>query len=94
MLTSRFDLLQLTTKEKIDEILSNATGSKGETIEDEYSDDTIQIAKLFKQHMKAEKSGDSNICFMDMRGEKSLEPQDSERFEFYIFGGILGDHPP
>lgn len=23
-----------------------------------------------------------------------MKPEDSERFEFLIFGGILGDHPP
>ncbi len=31
---------------------------------------------------------------MDMRGENDLHPDDSEKFEFLIFGGILGDHPP
>jgi ribosome biogenesis SPOUT family RNA methylase Rps3 len=39
-------------------------------------------------------SGESNICFMDMRGEKVLSPEDSKQFEFLIFGGVLGDHPP
>jgi len=35
-----------------------------------------------------------NVCMMDMRAEKELSPSDAKRFEFVIFGGILGDHPP
>ena len=40
------------------------------------------------------KSAESNICFMDMRGQEVLKPEDRSRFQFVIFGGILGDHPP
>lgn len=29
---------------------------------------------------------------MDMRAEKDLAPEDP--FEFMVFGGILGNHPP
>ncbi|EGR29631.1 hypothetical protein IMG5_151790 [Ichthyophthirius multifiliis] len=29
-----------------------------------------------------------------MRGEKELEPADFDKFDAFIFGGILGDHPP
>lgn len=35
-----------------------------------------------------------NICMMDMRGPKQLEPSDDDQFSLYVFGGILGDHPP
>lgn len=31
---------------------------------------------------------------MDLRGEKVLTPEDGDRFDMVIFGGILGDHPP
>lgn len=31
---------------------------------------------------------------MDMRAESKLQPSDGEKFEFVVFGGILGDHPP
>lgn len=40
------------------------------------------------------KQGQDNICFMDMRAEQVLEPKDVGQFEFLVFGGILGDHPP
>ena len=49
---------------------------------------------MFQTRMIAIGSGESNICFMDMRGEKVLSPEDSKQFEFLIFGGVLGDHPP
>lgn len=35
-----------------------------------------------------------NICFMDMRAEEKLKPQEASQFKFVVFGGILGDHPP
>jgi len=35
-----------------------------------------------------------NICMMDMRAPKQLEPSDDNQFALYVFGGILGDHPP
>lgn len=37
---------------------------------------------------------DCNVCFMDMRGASLLSPEDAKQFQFVIFGGILGDHPP
>ena len=36
----------------------------------------------------------SKVCLLDMRAEKTLSPEDSTKFEVFIFGGILGDHPP
>jgi len=35
-----------------------------------------------------------NACVLDPEADKTLEPKDSEAFEYYIFGGILGDNPP
>lgn len=29
-----------------------------------------------------------------MRSDTVLAPADSKQFEFVVFGGILGDHPP
>lgn len=31
---------------------------------------------------------------LDMRAEKELEPSDFENYDLFVFGGILGDHPP
>ena len=84
---SRFKLLELTTKERLDHILSHAEEYK--------EDDTYEVAELLSKRMRAPSQGsESNICFMDMRGEQELKPSDASLFEFLIFGGILGDHPP
>jgi ribosome biogenesis SPOUT family RNA methylase Rps3 len=29
-----------------------------------------------------------------MRAEKTMAPDDYDNFDVYVFGGILGDHPP
>ncbi|KAL1920272.1 uncharacterized protein VTP21DRAFT_1418 [Calcarisporiella thermophila] len=34
------------------------------------------------------------ICLLDPAAEKALSPEDGEKFEYFLFGGILGDHPP
>lgn len=34
------------------------------------------------------------ICLLDMRGLEILKSTDSKEFDAYLFGGILGDHPP
>jgi ribosome biogenesis SPOUT family RNA methylase Rps3 len=34
------------------------------------------------------------VCLLDLRGEKELSPEDSQEFDVFIFGGILGDNPP
>ena len=36
----------------------------------------------------------TNICLMDLRGKSVLNPKDKNNFQVFIFGGILGDHPP
>lgn len=36
----------------------------------------------------------SQLCLLDPRATVELQPSDAEQFEYFIFGGILGDHPP
>ncbi|KAG7698845.1 hypothetical protein KL930_002368 [Ogataea haglerorum] len=36
----------------------------------------------------------SKLCLLDPRAETDLQPLDKESFDYFIFGGILGDHPP
>jgi ribosome biogenesis SPOUT family RNA methylase Rps3 len=50
-----------------------------------------QFAKIFKQSVKDLSL--SNACVLDPEASSLLTPQDS-KFEYFIFGGILGDHPP
>ncbi|EDO16010.1 hypothetical protein Kpol_495p8 [Vanderwaltozyma polyspora DSM 70294] len=38
--------------------------------------------------------GNGNCCLLDPHATTDLVPEDTNKFEFFIFGGILGDHPP
>ncbi|MDP1728998.1 MAG: SAM-dependent methyltransferase [archaeon] len=41
-----------------------------------------------------QKLGLNNMCVLDPEAEKTLNSGDSDKIEYYIFGGILGDFPP
>ncbi|ODQ77504.1 hypothetical protein BABINDRAFT_41640 [Babjeviella inositovora NRRL Y-12698] len=34
------------------------------------------------------------VCLLDPRATQDLVPADATEFEYFVFGGILGDHPP
>ena len=34
------------------------------------------------------------VCLLDPRAEKTISPADSDEFDVFLFGGILGDDPP
>ncbi|KAK9451987.1 SAM-dependent RNA methyltransferase [Limtongia smithiae] len=34
------------------------------------------------------------VCLLDPAAEKDLCPEDAVNFDWFVFGGILGDHPP
>jgi ribosome biogenesis SPOUT family RNA methylase Rps3 len=38
----------------------------------------------------------SKVCLLDPKAPKALSPEDGQpgKFEFFLFGGILGDDPP
>ncbi|KAF2863919.1 DUF431-domain-containing protein, partial [Piedraia hortae CBS 480.64] len=33
-------------------------------------------------------------CLLDPKGEQDLSPEDGQKFDVFLFGGILGDDPP
>lgn len=35
-----------------------------------------------------------NVCLLDPASPTVLGPEDGDKFEFFLFGGILGDDPP
>jgi len=35
-----------------------------------------------------------NCCVLDPKAKKTLNPKEAKKFDYFIFGGILGDHPP
>ncbi|KAJ7625777.1 SAM-dependent RNA methyltransferase [Roridomyces roridus] len=45
--------------------------------------------------MKAQSLDKEKICLLDPKAELPLSPEDGDgRFEWFLFGGILGDDPP
>ncbi len=36
----------------------------------------------------------TNACILDPEAPQLLTPQNSSKFQYFILGGILGDHPP
>lgn len=34
------------------------------------------------------------VCLLDPRADQDLQPAETEQFDYFVFGGILGDHPP
>lgn len=47
-------------------------------------DDLVSSANIPKER----------VCLLDPRGESDLAPEDGEKFDVFVFGGILGDDPP
>lgn len=36
----------------------------------------------------------ARICLLDPRAEQVIQPGDADRFDVFLYGGILGDDPP
>lgn len=36
----------------------------------------------------------ARICLLDPRAEQVIHPEDAQRFDVFLYGGILGDDPP
>jgi ribosome biogenesis SPOUT family RNA methylase Rps3 len=36
----------------------------------------------------------NRVCLLDPSAEVDLVPEDAGNFDYFVFGGILGDHPP
>lgn len=51
-----------------------------------------KLGKVFKESVS--KLNLANSCVLDPEAEKTLEPREAKKFQFFIFGGILGDFPP
>ena len=43
---------------------------------------------------KASELGLKNACLLDPQAEQILTPEEAKKFDYFIFGGILGDNPP
>lgn len=50
----------------------------------------VKLGKVFSESVRGMKL--NNACVLDPEATQTLEPSDN--FDYYIFGGILGDYPP
>lgn len=48
--------------------------------------------KVFTESVKTMKL--QNACVLDPSAKSTLAPMEAKKFSYYVFGGILGDHPP
>jgi ribosome biogenesis SPOUT family RNA methylase Rps3 len=49
-----------------------------------------QLERWSLQQMASKLEG--RVCMLDMRGKDELSP--GEKWNYIVFGGVLGDHPP
>lgn len=52
----------------------------------------VGCAKLFKE--SGSKLDLKNVCVLDPDAGQELSSDDVKKFEYFVFGGILGDYPP
>ncbi|KAG7095995.1 hypothetical protein E1B28_006678 [Marasmius oreades] len=53
---------------------------------------TLGILEIIKQEFHGSLG---KVCLLDPKAEKELSPEDGDgRFQWFLFGGILGDDPP
>ncbi|KAF9262765.1 DUF431-domain-containing protein [Marasmius fiardii PR-910] len=63
-----------------------------ETEQAQVSCQTSGILDLVKEELGGSLE---KVCLLDPKAEKELSPEDGDgRFEWFLFGGILGDDPP
>lgn len=56
-----------------------------------------KLGKVYKESIKkviSTQFKDKKLCLLDTSTEETLTPKDVKKFDFLIFGGILGDNPP
>ncbi|KAL0062292.1 hypothetical protein AAF712_010861 [Marasmius tenuissimus] len=70
---------------------SSASSSTSETLA-EVSCRTAGILEIIKEELRGSLE---KVCLLDPKAEKEISPEDGDgRFEWFLFGGILGDDPP
>jgi len=53
-----------------------------------------KIGKIFSERVWDLDIDFSKVCILDPEANSTLSSEDSSLFEYFIFGGILGDYPP
>ncbi|QLG74901.1 hypothetical protein HG535_0H02280 [Zygotorulaspora mrakii] len=55
---------------------------------------TNDLNHLKEQFPDLEPLKNGRVCLLDPRADQDLQPDEAEKFDYFVFGGILGDHPP
>lgn len=55
---------------------------------------TSDLKSIDEDFKDLEPLKDGRVCLLDPRAAIDLQPEDAEEFDYFVFGGILGDHPP
>ncbi len=57
-----------------------------------------KLGKCFKERffkIVLEKNiNPKKVCVFDPQAKKTISPNEAKEFDYFVFGGILGDHPP
>lgn len=51
------------------------------------------LGKVYVDSASAMGFDQTRVCILDSSGKQTLEPGDAEKFDYFVFGGILGDYP-
>ncbi|KAJ7030641.1 SAM-dependent RNA methyltransferase [Mycena alexandri] len=55
----------------------------------------VGVLDLIRQQLGGDADALQKVCLLDPKAELPLSPEDGDgRFEWFLFGGILGDDPP
>ncbi|BGP16449.1 hypothetical protein JCM10213_003995 [Rhodosporidiobolus nylandii] len=57
-------------------------------------DSFLASTKSVQQLMQEKGVGLQKVCLLDPRAPTEIRPQDGGEFDWFLFGGILGDDPP
>jgi len=53
-----------------------------------------KFGKAFSESIRDMKLDNDKVCVLDPEVDETLTPFDAKKFDFFVFGGILGDYPP
>ncbi|KAE9978658.1 hypothetical protein BLS_000405 [Venturia inaequalis] len=55
---------------------------------------TVECRAVEELYRENDGSPSKRVCLLDPQAKQELRPEDGERFDVFLFGGILGDDPP
>lgn len=55
---------------------------------------TKDLVHIHEDIATVEPMKNGRVCLLDPRATSDLQPSEANDFDFFVFGGILGDHPP